>query len=117
MAGGGNVIISVVWLSASSRPQYRGSAATYASMAAIIAATNAPALELAANNILVNAIAPGPIRAQKEISPEENDEVLRTTPLGRWWGDITVCQVVRALLMCDFVTGETLRVDGGRHLK
>jgi 3-oxoacyl-[acyl-carrier protein] reductase len=116
-AGGGHVINFTDWLPASNRPRYRGYAAYYASKAALIAATEALALELAPDNILVNAIAPGPIRAQKEISPEENDEVLRTTPLGRWGGDVAVCQAVRALLMCDFVTGETIRVDGGRHLR
>ena len=80
-----------------------------------MALTEGLALELAPE-VLVNAIAPGPIMAPTGLSDEGNDEVLRATPLGRWGGAAEVSKVVRFLIESDFVTGETIRVDGGRHL-
>ena len=41
----------------------------------------------------------------------------RATPLGRWGGEIEIAKAVLALVESDFITGETIRVDGGRHLK
>ena len=41
----------------------------------------------------------------------------RTTPLGRWGGEAEIVKAVAFLLESDFVTGETLRVDGGRHVR
>ena len=39
------------------------------------------------------------------------------TPLGRWGGEAEIVSAVVFLLESGFVTGETIRVDGGRHLK
>jgi len=39
------------------------------------------------------------------------------TPLGRWGGAEPIVQAVIFLIETDFVTGETIRVDGGRHVK
>ena len=39
------------------------------------------------------------------------------TPLGRWGGEAEIAKGVIALLESDFITGETLRIDGGRHVK
>jgi NAD(P)-dependent dehydrogenase (short-subunit alcohol dehydrogenase family) len=83
----------------------------------VIALTEALALELAADNILVNAIAPGPIVAPPETSVEEQAAVEAATPLGRWGGEHEIAKVVLGLLDSDFITGETIRVDGGRHLR
>ena len=74
------------------------------------------ALELAADQILVNAIAPGPILAPPETTDEELRAVERVTPLGRWGGAEEIAKIVLALIDSEFVTGETIRVDGGRHL-
>jgi len=115
--GGGHVIHFTDWLPASGRPRYKGYVAYYASKAALVGLTESLALELAPDRILVNAIAPGPILPHDTISEAENAEVIRNTPLGRWGGEESVTQAVLALLMCDFVTGEVLRVDGGRHLR
>ena len=68
-------------------------------------------------NILVNAIAPGPIVAPPGTSSDEMKAVSEATPLGRWGGEAEIARAVLALLDSDFITGETLRVDGGRHLK
>jgi NAD(P)-dependent dehydrogenase (short-subunit alcohol dehydrogenase family) len=47
----------------------------------------------------------------------EVDAVERATPLGRWGGAEEIVKAVVALVESDFITGETIRVDGGRHLK
>ena len=39
------------------------------------------------------------------------------TPLGRWGGEAEIVKAVHLLLDSDFITGETIRVDGGRHVK
>jgi len=83
----------------------------------VIAVTEALALELAPDQILVNAIAPGPIVAPQDTSDDEFAKVERATPLGRWGGEIEIAKAVLALIDSDFITGETIRVDGGRHLK
>ena len=89
----------------------------YVAKAGVIALTEALALELAADNILVNAIAPGPILAPPGTSDEETAAVEEATPLGRWGGEIEIARPSLALLDDDFMTGETIRVDGGRHLR
>jgi NAD(P)-dependent dehydrogenase (short-subunit alcohol dehydrogenase family) len=81
------------------------------------ALTEALALEVAADQILVNAIAPGPILAPPGTSEKELQAVASATPLGRWGGEDSIVQAVLFLLDSDFVTGETIRVDGGRHVK
>ena len=83
----------------------------------VIALTEALALELAPDNILVNAIAPGPVLAPPGTTDEELAAVERATPLGRWGGELEIAKAVLALLDSDFITGETIRVDGGRHLR
>jgi NAD(P)-dependent dehydrogenase (short-subunit alcohol dehydrogenase family) len=83
----------------------------------VIALTEALALELARDRILVNAIAPGPIVAPVDTTDEEIAKVEQATPLGRWGGETEIAKVVLALIDSDFITGETIRVDGGRHIK
>jgi NAD(P)-dependent dehydrogenase (short-subunit alcohol dehydrogenase family) len=39
------------------------------------------------------------------------------TPLGTWGGGLEIAKAVLALLDSDFITGETIRVDGGRHIR
>ena len=65
----------------------------------------------------MNAIAPGPIMAPAGLDEEEFKAVERATPLGRWGGAAEIAKAVVALIETDFVTGEVLRVDGGRHLE
>jgi NAD(P)-dependent dehydrogenase (short-subunit alcohol dehydrogenase family) len=116
-AGGGRMITFSDWTAASGRPRYPGFAAYYVAKAGVKALTEAFALELAADNILVNAIAPGPVLAPEDFTAEARQRVEAATPLGRWGGAEAIAQTVLALVDSDFVTGETLRVDGGRHLR
>ena len=115
--GGGRIVNFTDWVARSGRPRYYGFAPYYVAKAGVIAITEALALELASDQILVNAVAPGPIVAPEGTSPEEIEKIERSTPLGRWGGEIEVAKAVIALIDTDFITGETIRVDGGRHLK
>jgi NAD(P)-dependent dehydrogenase (short-subunit alcohol dehydrogenase family) len=116
-AGGGRIVNFGDWLPASGRPRYAGYLPYYVAKAGVIALTEALALELAADRILVNAVAPGPIMAPPETTDEERQTVEQATPLGRWGGADVIAHAVVTLVESDYITGETLRVDGGRHLK
>ena len=115
--GGGRIVNFSDWIAKSGRPRYEGYLPYYVAKAGIIGLTEALALELAADNILVNAIAPGPILAPPGTTEDESKAVEQATPLGRWGGEIEIAKMIAALLDSDFVTGETIRVDGGRHVK
>jgi NAD(P)-dependent dehydrogenase (short-subunit alcohol dehydrogenase family) len=116
-AGGGNIINFSDWLARSGRPRYTGYLPYYAAKSGVIGITEALALELAPDRIRVNAIAPGPIVAPPETSQDEFAAVEKATPLGTWGGEKSIADAVLALLSCDFITGETVRVDGGRHIR
>jgi NAD(P)-dependent dehydrogenase (short-subunit alcohol dehydrogenase family) len=116
-AGGGRIINFSDWVAVSGRPRYKGYLPYYVAKRGIIGLTEALALELAGDQILVNAIAPGPILAPPGTTADELKAVETATPLGRWGGEDEIVKAVVFLLESDFVTGETLRVDGGRHVK
>jgi NAD(P)-dependent dehydrogenase (short-subunit alcohol dehydrogenase family) len=115
--GGGRIILFSDWLPASERPRYAGFLTYYVAKAGLKALTEAMAMELAGDRILVNAIAPGPILAPPETTDKELEAVAEATPLGRWGGEHEIAKAVMFLCETEFVTGETIRVDGGRHLK
>ncbi len=114
--GGGRIINFADWLARSGRPAYHGFTSYYVAKAGIIALTESLALELARDQILVNAIAPGPILAPPDMDPAEVAAVAGATPVGRWGGESEIATAVLALIETNFITGETIRVDGGRHL-
>ena len=115
--GGGRIINFSDWVAKSGRPRYTGYLPYYVAKTGILALTEALALELAADNILVNAIAPGPIVAPPGTTEAESKAVEEATPLGRWGGEMEIAKGVLALLDSDFITGETIRIDGGRHVR
>jgi NAD(P)-dependent dehydrogenase (short-subunit alcohol dehydrogenase family) len=116
-AGGGRIVNFTDWIAASGRPRYREFLPYYVAKRGVIGLTEALALELAADQILVNAVAPGPILAPEGTTEDESKAVEAATPLGRWGGAAEIARAVAFLVETDFVTGETLRVDGGRHVR
>ncbi len=113
--GGGRIVNTSDWLAISGRPHYPGYTPYFASKAAVTALTESMALDLAPD-ILVNAIAPGPILPPPDLTADEDREVLAATPLARWGGAAEIAKAALFLIETDFVTGESIRVDGGRHL-
>jgi len=113
--GAGRIVLFADWLPRSGRPRYRGFLPYYIAKAAVIGLTESLALELAPE-ILVNAIAPGPILKPPGMSARADRAVRRVTPLGRWGGPEEIARALLFLVETEFVTGECIRVDGGRHL-
>src|SRR5512132_2554068 len=85
-AGGGRIVNFTDWVAASGRPRYKGYVPYYTAKRGVIGLTEALALELAGDQILVNAVAPGPILAPPGTTDEELKSVETATPLGRWGG-------------------------------
>ena len=79
--------------------------------------TRAFAAELARHGILVNSIAPGPTMRPPETSEEEwARDVIASTPLKRESAADDIAETIVTLLKSETITGETIRVDAGRHL-
>ena len=86
------------------------------SKAGVVQMTRALARALAPA-VRVNAVAPGAV-----LLPEDWDEAAAarlqgTTPLRRLGSPADVVQAVLYLLEADYVTGEVIVVDGGRHVR
>lgn len=88
-----------------------------AAKAALEMTTRSLALELAPE-IRVNAVAPGAILwPEQGKSDQAKQALLERTPLARTGTPEDIAEAVRWLLCeADFVTGHTLRLDGGRTL-
>ena len=56
-------------------------------------------------------------RSPAGTTDDELRAVERATPLGRWGGELEIAKGILGLLDSDFITGETLRIDGGRHVR
>ena len=97
-AGGGRIVNFADWLARSGRPHYKGFTSYYVAKAGVIALTEALALEVAGDHILVNAIAPGPIVPPPDMTDDEIADVAKATPLGRWGGEIEIARAVLFLL-------------------
>jgi len=117
MRDGGRIVNFADWLPASGRARYTDFLPYYVAKGGVIALTEALALELAPQRVLVNAVAPGPILPPEGATAEEIAAVEAATPLGRWGGADEIVKAVLFLVETDFVTGEVIRVDGGRHLR
>jgi pteridine reductase len=70
-----------------------------------------------APEIRVNAIAPGAVLLPEGWSEEDSRHLRESTPLGRLGSPDDVASAMLYLLNADYVTGETIIVDGGRHVR
>ncbi len=70
-----------------------------------------------APKIRVNAVAPGAVLLPEGWTQEQANKLTSTTPLGRLGKPEDVAEAVMYLICADYVTGETIIVDGGRHVR
>jgi NAD(P)-dependent dehydrogenase (short-subunit alcohol dehydrogenase family) len=119
--GGGKIINITATLHFKGSP---GLIAPTAAKAGVEALTKTLALEWARFNILVNAIAPGPVYTPGSTSnlwsnKAFHDMVQRGVPLGRFGtaADIANMAIYLASPAGDYITGATIVVDGGEWLK
>src|SRR3569623_364608 len=86
------------------------------SKACVMQMTRALATRLAPK-IRVNAVVPGAVLLPEHWTKEDADRLVRTTPLARLGAPEDVAHAVTYLLESDYVTGDAVIVDGGRHLR
>lgn len=110
----GGAIVNIADLAAfESWPQYVPHSI---SKAAVVKMTSALARVLAPE-IRVNAIAPGAVLLPEGWEQESADKLISTTPLQQLGSPDDVVDAMLYLLRSDFITGETIIVDGGRHIR
>ncbi|MEH6634636.1 MAG: glucose 1-dehydrogenase [Halioglobus sp.] len=93
-----------------------------AAKGAIIQLSKSMAIELAPHNIQVNTIIPGWIETEMTAAIRQSpmsDEIVARTPAGRWGtaDEFAGAAVFLSSSAADFITGESLRVDGGYAIK
>jgi pteridine reductase len=86
------------------------------SKAGVVQMTRALAHALAPT-IRVNAVAPGAVMLPDDWDASAAERLASTTPLRRLGAPSDVVDAVLYLLHADYVTGETIVVDGGRHVR
>jgi pteridine reductase len=86
------------------------------SKAGIVQMTRALAHALAPD-VRVNAIAPGAVLLPADWDAAARDHFATTTPLRRIGSPDDVTHALLYLVRADYVTGDTLLVDGGRHVR
>ena len=119
--GGGGSIVSIL-----ANYVWTGSAGTIHSAAAkagVMSMTQTLAVEWARYKIRVNAVAPGPVEsagAAKQLwnTPEAVQRITDIVPLRRFGQPSEVADAVAFLVspLADYITGETLTIDGGAWL-
>jgi 3-oxoacyl-[acyl-carrier protein] reductase/pteridine reductase len=81
---------------------------------AVLAMTRQFALELAPT-IRVNAVVPGPVLPPPDYTPEQIAETADKTLLNRWGSAEDVARAVKFLIEANYITGDTIFVDGGQR--
>ena len=84
--------------------------------AGVVQMTRALARALAPN-VRVNAVAPGTVLLPESWPEDTGERLAESTPLRRLGSPDDVTRTVLFLLDSDYVTGETIVVDGGRHVR
>lgn len=111
----GHIVFFSDW--AAGETPYAGYLPYLTGKAAVTFMTKAFAVELAAYGILVNAVAPGPTIRPPDITEADWEaDVVAHTPLKRESSSDDIAEIVATLLKSETITGETIRVDSGRHL-
>ena len=120
IAAGGGKIVNIASIAALSgaRPEIMNTIAYNASKGGVIAFTRDLACKWARHGINVNAIAPGwfPSGLSQQVLDEHGEELIDLIPLRRFGGpdDLKGAIVYLASRASDYVTGQTLVVDGGQ---
>lgn len=92
-----------------------GQANYAAAKAGVIGFTRSVAREVASRQITVNVVAPGIIDTgmSQQMKPEAYEQLVSQIPLGRAGRPEDVADAVWFLVQADYITGQTLVVDGG----
>lgn len=93
-------------------PQFR----TYCATKAGLQSLSDSYAQLLAPDVRVNAILPGPLEFLPQHTAEAREKVLAATPLKTMGGFQPIVQTVDYILDNDYLTGASIRVDGGRSL-
>ncbi len=99
--------------SAALRP---GEGAYYESKAALSRLTTELARIWAAQNLRINAIAPGAVLPPAWAPQSRMEKILAATPLHQAATPEEIARLTAFLLSCDSITGTEIPVDGGLHL-
>lgn len=109
----GGIIINITDVGAQKNwtgyPAYTVSKAALETLTRLLARQLAPAVR-------VNAVAPGLILPSAAVSPEEWQRLVNRLPMQKAGSPEDVAQAVISLIQNKYITGETLRVDGGYAL-
>lgn len=116
---GGGAIVNTASIAAT-RPR-DGLSAYVASKGGVLALTEALALEFAGDGIRVNAVSPvaSPTGMLDDLTEEDVERMAETIPLGRLADPGDIAEAVAFLAddeTAGMITGEELRVDGGRGI-
>lgn len=116
---GGGRIVNISSIAGKRGGGFLGTIAYATSKAGVIGFTKALARELASDNITVNSVAPGAMDTEMTKDLRDNpvllEKVLATIPLGRRGEARHVTDAVLFLASdkAEYITGETINVDGG----
>jgi pteridine reductase len=109
----GGVIVNITDVGAQKTwtgyPAYTVSKSALETLTRLLARQFAPAVR-------VNAVAPGLILPSENLTAEEWQRLVQRLPLKAAGTPETVAQAVLALIQNEYITGETLKVDGGYAL-
>jgi pteridine reductase len=89
---------------------------TYSVSKAALIAVNRGLAKAYAPEIQVNAIAPGPVLFPDDYTEEQKRSAIERTLLKRAGSPRDIANAVVFLIENDYITGEIIHVDGGRHI-